>query len=113
MILDYKKETSVLESGGYVHIVDGAEVVDDLMITKYTPINFEGTVKNFVLGDNHVSWDRIQQEALEKFHTEWLIELGYNTENYYVASTTKAIVRRQEIGTLTTFEPLVIKSEEI
>ena len=113
MILEYTKETSVFEAGAYVHIVDGAEVVDDLMITYYTPTNFNGTTKNYLLGKNHVMWDSMQQEDLERFHKEWLVELNYDPEKYFVANDTLAIVRTQTIGTLTTFELPVTESEKI
>ena len=50
MELKYTKTSLVQQIGGYVHMVDGVEKVDDLMVTYYRPTNFEGTVKDFVLG---------------------------------------------------------------
>ena len=113
MILEYTIETSVFEKDAYINVVDGETIVKDLMITYYTPTNFEGTTKNYLLGKDHPHWDRMHQEAVEKFHKEWLIELNYDPEKYYVGNGTLAIVRKQEIGTLTTFELPVTKSEKI
>ena len=113
MILEYTKETSVYEVGAYINVVDGETIVKDLMITYYTPTNFEGTTKNYLLGKDHPNWDRMHQEAIEKFYKEWLVELGYDPTKYHVANDTKAIVRHQTVGTLTTFELPITESEKI
>lgn len=113
MILKYTTKTSVYEKDAYINVVDDEIIVKDLMITYYTPTNFVGMTKNYLLGKDHPNWDRMQQEALEKFYKEWLVELDYDPTKYYVASTTKAIVRNQEIGTLRTKEMPITQSEKI
>tara|TARA_B100000965_G_C19491410_1_gene713186 strand:+ start:735 stop:1076 length:342 start_codon:yes stop_codon:yes gene_type:complete len=113
MILEYTIETSILEKDAYHDEINGQRFTKDLMITYYTPTNFKGTIKNYTLGQGHPYWDRMHQEALEKFHKEWLVELNYDPEKYFVANDTLAIVRHQTVGTLTTFELPVTKSEEI
>ena len=47
MELKYTKTSLVQQVGGYVHMVDGVEKVDDLIVTYYRPTNFEGTVKKY------------------------------------------------------------------
>lgn len=113
MILEYKKETSVLEKDAYVNEVDGQRVVKDLMITYYTPINFEGTVKNYCLGYEHPNWERMHAEYEERMHKEWLVELEIDPEKYHVNSITKAVCRTQDIGNIKTPEMEVTLSEEI
>ena len=112
-LIELSKKASILEKDAYHDEINGQCFTKDLMITYYTPTNFEGTTKNYLLGEDHPHWDRMHQEAIEKFHKEWLIELNYDPEKYYVGNGTLAIVRKQEIGTLTTFELPVTKSEKI
>ena len=113
MELKYTKTSLVQQVGGYVHMVDGVEKTDDIIVTYYRPVNFEGTVKNFVLGDNHELWEQLHDAFETKILTEWMIELNYPETDYYVCNLSKTIKRRQDIGNITAAEKTIQKSEEI
>mgnify|MGYP005733124009 FL=1 len=113
MELKYTKTSLVQQIGGYVHMVDGVEKVDDLMVTYYRPTNFEGTVKDFVLGDNHEFWDQMHEAFETKILQEWMEELGYPISDYCVCTLSKAIKRRQDIGNLQASELPITNAEEI
>jgi hypothetical protein len=113
MELKYTKTSLVQEVGGYVHMVDGVEKVDDLIVTYYRPTNFEGTVKNFVLGDNHELWDQLHDGFETKILQEWMEELGYSISDYYVCNLSKTIKRRQDIGNIQAAEYPITNAEEI
>ena len=49
MELNYKTYTEVYEKDGCLHVVDGKEKIDDLMITYWIPLNFECKTHNFYL----------------------------------------------------------------
>ena len=113
MELKYTKTSLIQQVGGYVHMVGDVEKVDDIIVTYYRPTNFEGTVKNFVLGDNHALWDQLHDAFETKILTEWMVELNYPDTNYYVCNLSKTIKRRQDIGNITAAEKTIQKSEEI
>lgn len=100
MILEFSKTTSVYEKDAYIS-VDGKETtVKDLMITDYVPTNFNGTAKNYLLGNEHPFWESKHRDFEVKILQEWLIELGYDTEFYYVNADTKKIESKRDIETL-------------
>lgn len=95
MILEFSKTTSVYEKDAYIS-VDGEETtVKDLMITDYVPTNFDGTAKNYLLGNEHPLWELKHRSFETKIFDEWLIELNYNPEFYYVNTDTKKIEYKQ------------------
>ena len=55
MELNYKTYTEVYEKDGCLHVVDGKEKIDDLMITYWIPLNFKCKTHNFLLRNNHIS----------------------------------------------------------
>ena len=88
MILKYKKNLKCLVIKGCEHIEKGIIRNDDLMQTDFIPLNFNGSVKNYVLRDGHELWETMHQEAEKRIQKEWLVELGYNPVGYYVDSET-------------------------
>lgn len=97
MILKFNKTTSIYEKDAYIS-VDGEETtVKDLMITNYVPTNFEGTEKIYLLGNEHPLWELKHRNFEAKILQEWLLELDYNTEFYYVNTDTKKIERYSDI----------------
>ena len=91
MILEYTKTQVIAVEDGCEHIVNGVVRFDDLIRTEYTPTNFSAEPKNYLLRDGHVDWDKMQREAEEKIHKEWLSELGYETAIYKVNFSTHEI----------------------
>lgn len=97
MILEFTKTTLVYEANAYIN-VDGEEtIIKDLMITHYVPTNFVGTPKNFTLGEEHPMWELKHNNFETKIFKEWLIELGYDPEFYYVNIDTKKIQTDRDI----------------
>ena len=96
MILEYEKKQSVYAENACEHIVNGVILLDDLIRTDYIPTNFSAEPKNFLLRDGHVDWDKMHYNFELKIHEEWLQELGYNTDNYYVNFTTHEIIDRRK-----------------
>jgi len=99
MILEYTKTQVIAVEDGCEHIVDGVIRFDDLIRTDYTPTNFSAEPKNYLLRDGHVDWDKMQREAEEKIHKEWLVELGYETAVYKVNFDTHEIEHHPIIHT--------------
>jgi|TARA_B100000902_G_scaffold398724_1_gene466581 hypothetical protein len=67
----------------------------DIIKTDYVPINFEGTTKNFCLRENHPNSQYLHNNFKNKILTEWLIELGYDTELYFVHFETNEIIKKE------------------
>ena len=96
MILEYEKKQTISVEDGCEHVVNGVIRFNDLIETKYIPTNFSAETKYFYLRDKHVDWDKKHMEIEQQFHKEWLEELGYDTNEYYVDTTTHEIVKIQE-----------------
>lgn len=84
MILKYKKVLKCALPKGCEHIENGIIRRDDLMQTDFIPENFNGSYKNFVLRNGHQQWESMHQEAEIRIQNEWLRELGYNPDGFYV-----------------------------
>ena len=84
MILKYKKVLKCALPKGCEHIENGIIRRDDLMQTDFIPENFNGSYKNFVLRNGHQQWESMRQEAEIRIQNEWLRELGYNPDGFYV-----------------------------
>ena len=84
MILKYKKVLKCAMPKACVHIEIGIIRRDDLMQTDFIPLNFNGSYKNFVLRHGHEQWESMHQQAEKRIQNEWLSELGYNPNGYYV-----------------------------
>lgn len=84
MILKYKKVLKCAVPKGCEHIENGIIRRDDLMQTDFIPQNFNGSYKNYVLRDGHQQWESMHQEAERRIQKEWLSELGYNPDGFYV-----------------------------
>ena len=91
MILKYKKNLKCLVIKGCEHIEKGIIRNEDLMQTDFVPLNFNGSVKNYVLRNGHEMWESMHREAEEKIQKEWLVELGYNPNNFEVDPETHEI----------------------
>ena len=100
MILEFTKATSVYEKDAYINVDGEKTIVKDLMITHYVPTNFVGTPKNFTLGEEHPLWELKHTNFEAKIFKEWLIELGYDPEFYYVNTDTKKIQSQRDIEML-------------
>ena len=96
MILEYEKKQSVYAEKGCEHIVNGVIRFDDLIETQYIPQNFTAETKYFYLRDNHIDWDIKHRDELIKIHEQWLKELGYDTENYFVDFETHEIIDKRK-----------------
>tara|TARA_R100000742_G_C4278432_1_gene101232 strand:- start:2076 stop:2405 length:330 start_codon:yes stop_codon:yes gene_type:complete len=92
MILEYEKTQKIYAENGCEHIVDGVVRFDDLIETKYKPTNFSAETKYYYLRNNHVDWDKMQQEQEQKIQKEWLVELGYDPTLWQVEASTKKII---------------------
>ena len=108
MILEYEKKQSVYAEKGCEHIVNGVIRFDDLIETQYIPQNFTAETKYFYLRDKHVDWDIKHRDVEIKIHEEWLEELGYDTETYYVDFQTHKITKR----ILSTDDEVMFDAEE-
>ena len=97
MILEDEKKQSVYAEKACEHVVNGVIRLDDLIRTDYIPTNFSAESKNFLLRDGHVDWDKMHYNFELKIHEEWLKELGYDTENYYVDFTTHKIIDKRKL----------------
>lgn len=100
MILKFNKTTSVYEKDAYISVDGEKTTVKDLMITDYVPTNFNGTPKNYLLGNEHPLWESKHRNFEVEILQEWLIELGYDTEFYYVNADTKKIESKRDIEML-------------
>lgn len=101
MILEFSTTTSVHEKDAYIN-VDGEEtIIKDLMITRYVPTNFVGTNKNYLLGEEHPLWESKHRNFEARILQEWLVELEYDPEFYYVNTDTKKIESNRDIEMLT------------
>ena len=101
MILEFSTTTSVHEKDAYIN-VDGEEtIIKDLMITRYVPTNFVGTNKNYLLGKEHPLWESKHRNFEARILQEWLVELEYDPEFYYVNTDTKKIESNRDIEMLT------------
>tara|TARA_Y100000401_G_C8230423_1_gene177823 strand:+ start:77 stop:412 length:336 start_codon:yes stop_codon:yes gene_type:complete len=94
MILEYEKKRSIYAEKGCEHVVNGVVRFDDLIRTDYIPTNFSAEPKNFLLRDGHIEWDKKHSDFESKIHKEWLEELGYDTEKYFVDYETHKILSR-------------------
>lgn len=95
--MEFSKKTSVFEKDAYVNF-DGKEtIIKDLMITHYIPTNFNGTPKNYLLGNEHPMWEQIHRNFETKILNEWLKELGYDPKHYEVNTMTKEIINIRDI----------------
>lgn len=92
MILEYEKKQSIYAED-IEYEEDEKVLTANTIKTDYVPTNFEGTTKNFCLRDGHVNWDRLQTEAEQRIHKEWLEELGYDPKLWQVNYTTHKIQR--------------------
>jgi len=97
MILEYEKKQSVYAEKVCEHVIDGVIRFDDLIRTDYIPTNFSAEPKNFLLRDGHIDWDKKHLDFKIKIHQEWLEELGYDTENYYVDFNTYEIIDKRKL----------------
>lgn len=97
MILEFSKTTSVYEKNAYISVDGKKTTVKDLMITHYVPTNFDGTAKTYLLGNEHPLWESKHRNFEARILQEWLVELEYDTEFYYVNSDTKKIERYSDI----------------
>lgn len=95
MILEFTKTTSVYEKDAYINVNGEETIIKDLMITHYVPINFVGTAKNYLLGNEHPLWESKHRNFEAKILQEWLVELDYDPEFYYVDTDTKKIEYKQ------------------
>ena len=94
MILEYEKKQSIAVEDGCEHVVNGVIRFDDLIRTDYTPTNFSAEPKNFLLRDGHIDWDKKHLDFELNMHEEWLEELGYDTEEYYVDFSSHKIKKK-------------------
>lgn len=94
MILEYEKRQSIYAENACEHIINGVILIEDLIRTDYIPTNFSAEPKNFLLRDGHVDWDKMHYNFELKIQEEWLKELGYDTEIYYVDYTTHEIKKK-------------------
>ena len=100
MILEFTKTTSVHEKDAYINVNGEETIIKDLMSTKYVPINFDGTAKTYLLGNEHILWESKHKNFEAKIFKEWLIELGYDPKFCYVNINTKKIQSNRDIETL-------------
>lgn len=81
--------------------IDGVEQdVNNIKFT-YTPDNAGLSTKWYCLSEKH---DPIIQEDrrvhfLDSFYKEWLVEAGYNTQNFYVEPTTGEVTAIGKVKT--------------
>lgn len=87
MELNYKTYTEVYEKNGCLHVVDGKEKIDDLMITYWIPLNFECKTHNFLLRDNHISREMMIDRRNSQIQKLWLEELNIDPTKYYLKKT--------------------------
>ena len=96
MILKYKKVLKCALPKGCEHIENGIIRRDDLMQTDFIPENFNGSYKNFVLRNGHQQWESMHQEAEIRIQNEWLRELGYNPDGFYVDPETFEVKQKDK-----------------
>jgi len=94
MILKFTKTTSVYEADAYINVNGEETIIKDLMITNFVPTNFVGTPKNFTLGEEHPLWESKHRDFEAKILQEWLVELNYDLNMYYVDNATYKIINR-------------------
>lgn len=97
MILEFSKTSSIYEKDAYISVDGKEKIIKDLMITHYVPTNFVGTKKNYLLGEEHPLWESKHRNFEARILQEWLVELDYDTEFYYVNTDTKKIERYSDI----------------
>ena len=90
MKLDYTKVDSVQEKD-VPYLDEGVEKTADLIRTTYTPTNFEGTTTSFSIRGTHPNRDYKLEKFEDDLHRQWLVELGYDLNKYYVDKHTKEI----------------------
>tara|TARA_R100000458_G_C8181229_1_gene178212 strand:+ start:435 stop:776 length:342 start_codon:yes stop_codon:yes gene_type:complete len=113
MKLEYNITETVQEKDLKFINKEGEPFTADAIRTDYVPTNFEGTPKNYVLRKNHERWDTLHSEFVKKIHKEWLKELGYDTDAYYVHATSKEIIKNFDYDTLIKTGIEVTTPEEI
>tara|TARA_B100001996_G_C18186329_1_gene410319 strand:+ start:10 stop:405 length:396 start_codon:yes stop_codon:yes gene_type:complete len=79
----YKINTEVFLEDGGLHIVDGKEEIEDLMITYWTPLNFEGETFNFLLRDNHVAWVPMHNNFFKTVERAWIDKLNFDEQYFF------------------------------
>ena len=87
MELNYKTYTEVYEKDGCLHVVDGKEKIDDLMITYWIPLNFKCKTHNFLLRNNHISREMMIDRRNSQIQKLWLEELNIDPTKYYLKKT--------------------------
>lgn len=68
----YKTYTKVYEKGVCKHIENDEEKIEDLMITYWTPLNFEGESFNYLLRNNHVATVPMHNKFFKTVEREWI-----------------------------------------
>ena len=76
MIYQYITTRRVWEKNGCKHLVGSDIVAEDLIITQWTPLNFNAVPRNFILRKNHYLWDAMHIVEENRAKTGWL-------ENYF------------------------------
>ena len=87
MEYNYKIYTEIYEKDGCLHIVDGKEKIDDLMITYWIPLNFKCKTHNFLLRNNHISSEQMIDRRNSQIQKLWLEELNIDSTKYYLKKT--------------------------
>lgn len=99
MNITFTITTEVLETAKL--IVDGVEQdVNNIKYT-YTPDNAGLSTKWYCLSEKHnlVMQEEKRAHFLDSFYKEWLVEAGYNTQNYKVEPTTGEVIERGKVKT--------------
>lgn len=76
---------------------DGQILTANVIKTQYIPTSFKGTTKNFCLRENHHNSEFLHNNFKSKCITEWIEELGYDTDQYEMDISTKEIVKKNEL----------------
>ena len=79
----YKTYTKVYEKDVCKHIEDDEEKIEDLMITYWTPLNFEGESFNYLLRNNHVATIPMHNTFFQTVEREWIATLGFSDQYFF------------------------------
>lgn len=82
MIYKVKKTTHVFETKTCEYIENDIIKLEDLMITFWTPKNFKGKEKNYLLRRNHDNWSIMHTKKQIKNEHEWLDELNLDKDKF-------------------------------
>ena len=112
MIYTIQQTTQVLEKKACEYIENDIIKLEDLMVTIWKPLNFNGKEKNFCLRNNHDEWQLKHTNRLEVVKRQWIEELNLDPEEYRFEECSRDETKNTIDFNLIEYDPFYVPSAD-